>query len=217
MPEKLVLFEIPPSPNSVKARLALNYKGLPFERRPIDFKAESGRAEIIRLSGQPLTPMLLHGERAVWDSAAILRYLDTAFPSSPRLYSEDVETMYAIDGWEKFGRVALMEPLGKVIGQFFSGKVDPALSAEASKEINALTARIEERLADGKFLVGDCLTAADITCAPGVFYAMVPEQFAQEDPAKFLCANFHLGEGRDRTRDWAMRIMQHDGVPEPVG
>ncbi|MHC5062950.1 MAG: glutathione S-transferase family protein, partial [Planctomycetota bacterium] len=63
--------------NNMKVRVALGYKGIPYEFKSID---PADRSRIQDLSGQFLTPVLVHGEQVVADSAAILRYLDLAFP-----------------------------------------------------------------------------------------------------------------------------------------
>ncbi len=40
----------------------------------------------MRISGQHLTPVIEHGEVVLFDSAAILRYLDAAFRETPPLF-----------------------------------------------------------------------------------------------------------------------------------
>ncbi len=155
---ELVLHEIGPSPNSMKARIALRYKGLAFDRKQVD---PNDRAEIVRISGQPLTPVLVHAERVIFDSSAILRYLDGNFRKTPQLYSSDYQEMQAIEKWETHGRTQLMHPVGMVFGEFFSETKDPSKLHEASRLLHERTADIEARLTQGKWLVGDRMTAAD--------------------------------------------------------
>ena len=69
--------------NNFKVRVALGYKGIPYEFRTID---PSDRDEIHRLTGQFLTPVLQHGDVVLFDSAAILRYLEANFRDTPRIY-----------------------------------------------------------------------------------------------------------------------------------
>ena len=71
MSDTIQLYDIAPSPNNMKARIALDYKGLAYERIPVD---PEDRSVVIEISRQPLTPVLVHEGRAIWDSAAILRY-----------------------------------------------------------------------------------------------------------------------------------------------
>ena len=63
------------------AHVALGLKGIPYRFQAID---PQERAEVVRLSKQPLTPVLQHGDVVLSDSAAILRYLDANF-DGPRL------------------------------------------------------------------------------------------------------------------------------------
>ena len=53
--------------NNIKVRVALGFKEIPYEFRTID---PADRSEIVRLSGQHLTPVLVHGDRVLFDSAA---------------------------------------------------------------------------------------------------------------------------------------------------
>jgi glutathione S-transferase len=77
--------------------------------------------------------------------------------------------------------------------------------------MNKHTAAIEKRLDESSWLVGDSMTAADVTAAPSVFYAMLPPEAAQIGPIHaFFATGLKLGEGRDRTREWAKKVMAYD-------
>ncbi len=70
------------SPNSWRVRMALAHKGLSCEVRDVLF----GDIPAIGSSGDKLTiPTLSHQGRLVTDSWEIVRYLDSAFPQTPRL------------------------------------------------------------------------------------------------------------------------------------
>ena len=84
MDRKVTLYDLGPSPNNIKVRLALAYTKIPYEKIPVD---PQDREPLVKVSGQPLAPVMLHGETVVYDSYAILRYLDANFPKTPRLYS----------------------------------------------------------------------------------------------------------------------------------
>ena len=87
----LTLYELPPSPNSIKIRLALGLKQIECERKVIN---PMDRATLVEVSGQPLAPVLVDSgperDRVVFDSFAIMRYLDANHrDQGPRLYSAD--------------------------------------------------------------------------------------------------------------------------------
>jgi glutathione S-transferase len=208
MAEDLRLFDLHPSPNNMKARIALAYKGLSYDMIPVD---PQDRGPVIEASGQPLTPVLMHGDLAVWDSGAILRHLDSAYPETPRLFSDDYAKIAEIEGWEMYGRSQVIEPIGMVIRQFFAGTEEAEVMERASKLLNVVTGRIEDQLNKTEWLAGDRMTAADITCAPCVWYGMVPEEGVEDNPiAPFFRKHLHLGEEREATRTWALKVMAYD-------
>ena len=202
------LYDLAPSPNNMKVRVALNYKGIPFEKIPVK---SNDRAEVIRVSGQPLTPVLLHGDVVVFDSGAILRYLDANFRDTPRLFSEDYRTMVEIETWERLGRGDLSRPVGTIFAQYFTEQRDASQIERASRHLHEVSSTLEDRLAMAEWLVGNRMTAADITIAPMIYYGMLPVEVAGRSPLhRFFGDHLHLGGGRDRTRAWTLKVMAHD-------
>ncbi len=182
--------------NNFKVRVALGYKDIPFEFRRID---PAERADIIRLTGQPMTPIMEHGDVRLFDSAAIVRYLEANFLDTPRLFSEDYPTMREIERWEAFGRTDLSAPLLRLVGMRIAGIVDAEETAVAEREFAAATRTLEQHLTDRDWLVGDSMTAADVTTGPVVFrvldHGLLPAPSSIE-----------------RARAWAWKIMEHDPV-----
>jgi len=162
-PPKLVIYGFETS-NNLKVRLALAYKGIAHEFRTID---PAAREEIIRISGQFLTPVLVHGETVLFDSAAILRYLDANFPDTPKLFGGDKQQQWEIEDWERFGRTALAEPMMTVIHGGVA--VTDAIRAEAEAAFTAAVRRLEAHLDGRQWLVGDTLSAADVTCGAVIY------------------------------------------------
>lgn len=209
MSEKLKLYDLSPSPNNIKVHIALNLKEIPWERIPVDFQE---RSEVVKVSGQPLTPVLVHGDRVIYDSAAILRYLDANFRNTRPLFASDRDTMKVIEEWETFARTELPRPVGMVFQQAFAEKKDPSQFPVGSQLLNELTGRIEDRLAKQRWLAADRITAADVTAAPWVYYGMLPAEAAKLSEIHALFAsNLKLGAGRDRTRAWVSRVMAYNG------
>lgn len=205
----ITMFNLGPSPNNMKVRIAMNYKGIPFDKIDVDFE---DRADVVEASGQPLTPVIKHGDSVVYDSRAILRYLDNNFHDTPPLFSVDRETMQELESEEEYARQKLGAAVGMIFGQAFEPEPDPEVCAEASRMINEVTAPYEERLQNHDFLMGDHMTVVDVTAAPYIFYSMLPpEAGGPENPiVQFFNDNLDLGEGRERTRDWVGRVMSYD-------
>lgn len=172
--------------NNLKVRVALEHKGIDHEFREID---PADRDEVVRISGQHLTPVMVHGDRVLFDSAAILRYLDANFPDTPKLFPGPLTRQWEVEEWESFGRGALAAPMTHIVHTRVSGgEVDEATLDRCRRDLAAALGRLEERLAGRDWLVGDTLTAADITCAAVVHRIRasgilpLPEDLAHVDP-----------------------------------
>ena len=203
----LKLYELPPSPNNVKARIALNYKGLQFERIPVD---PMNRTPVVEVSGQPLTPVLVHKGAVICDSGAILRYLDANFRDTQPLWSSNYDEAHEIEEWELWAKTKLSEPVGLTFREALSGEPDPGVLLKACDLMTEAGARLEHRLTGNEWLVGERMTAADVSCAPLAFLAMISDQGAAQSPIlAFFKENLHLGEGREKTRAWVERVMAY--------
>lgn len=204
---KMKLFTLPPSPYNTKVRLALKLKGLDFETVAVD--GFDGREEIIEASGQPLTPVLMDGDRAVYDSFGILRYLDANFPGT-KLYSADRASQQKIQEWERFG-YQLSAPLGMVAGQAFSGEIDDQQSAEAQVQLDTVPQILEDALANTPYLMGDAPTAADLSLVPFLRYTVEdPKTMPEGTPMRFVAERLRLGSHFPKTQAWVERVMELD-------
>ena len=84
----LRVYRIPFSTNVERVALAAAYKSIPLEWIDVD---PADRSPVVEASGQELVPVLDHDGRIVFDSTAILYYLDELQPE-PRLFtSAEVE------------------------------------------------------------------------------------------------------------------------------
>ena len=193
MSDELVIFGFDTS-NNFKVRVALNYKGIPFVFNRID---PGDRSTVLELSGQPLTPMIVHGNVVLFDSSAIIRYLEANFLDTPRLFPPDRNTIREIERWETFARGPLAEPVLIVVGQRIAGVTDEAGLVRAAEAFAAVAKELEEHLAERDWLVGDQMTAADVFCGPVVFRSISIGAF--ETPSDL-----------PRVHDWADRVMAYD-------
>jgi len=207
MERPLKLYDLAPSPNNIKVRAALAYKKLAYQRIAVD---PAKRAEVVAVSGQPLTPVLLHGDTVVYDSYAITRYLDANFPATPRLYSADRDTMKAIETWELFARAEAGPAISLIFGQFFSPSIDADKVRRANEIINRAAARVEESLAKGEWLVGGAPTAADFAVGTMLYYGVVPEGAIAGNPvAAFFRKHLRI-DNAPKTTAWIGRVMEWD-------
>ena len=67
---------------SLRAWLALRHAGIPFAERPIRLSDENWKEAIAAVSPSRRVPVLLHDERTVWETLAILEYAHELFPDA---------------------------------------------------------------------------------------------------------------------------------------
>ena len=196
MPKPIVVYGFETS-NNFKVRIALRYKGIPFEFRTID---PADRTVPMQLTGQPLTPVLTHGDVVMFDSAAILRYLDANFPDTPRLFGGDYDTLREIEAWEGWARTELAAPLMIMVHQRLAGRDDASERQRAQELLEAACERLESRLSEHQWLVADRLTGADVTCAPVIYRVQV-------------AGILPLPSEIDHTIAWMERVIEYDAGP----
>lgn len=182
--------------NNMKVRVALGYKSIPYRFRAIE---PHNRDEVVRISGQFLTPVLVQGDRVVFDSAAILRYLDVAFQSTPRLFGRTHAEQWEIEDWELFARTQLAGPMMDVVHRRVQGEaVEDAMLDRCSTAFDAAMTGLARRLDDREWIVEDAMSAADITAAAVVFRVRAAGLFPVS----------RLTEAVSR---WVDRVMGYDG------
>jgi maleylacetoacetate isomerase len=89
----LKLYDNPSSNASIRARIILYLKSIPFERVEVDLiegRQPNGRP-FFELNNQGMVPTLVHGDFILTQSIAIAEYLDEIQPH-PRLLPPDVES-----------------------------------------------------------------------------------------------------------------------------
>lgn len=208
MPGPLKLYDLAPSPNNIKVRCALAFKGLKYERILVD---PGNREAVIKASGQPLSPVLLHGETVVFDSYAILRYLDANFRDTPRLYGSDRPTIKAVEQWELFARTDCGPAVSACFGQMREPSPDPAVLKRANEQMERAASRVEETLEKGEWLCGgNAPTAADFTVGTMLYTGAVTEKGVQSMPALAFFRKHLKIERAPKTLAWIARVMEYD-------
>ncbi len=127
MSKPLELYQIGGSPNNLRVRIALGFKGLAYDTWDLPMGTGQfpfDRSRLVELSGQPRTPVLKHGEVVIFDSGGILRYLEANFRDTPRLFREDWAVHGEIEEWEHWVRVTLAPPIRAMFGQALAPAVE---------------------------------------------------------------------------------------------
>jgi glutathione S-transferase len=148
----LTLYYRADDPHSLRTRLVLSEKLLPFSRRVVSVDAP---AELADLSGGEI-PALVDGSFAVTDSAVIAEYLEDAFPK-PALRPFDARGRAVVRGAMRRVESELMASMGDV-GASESLRTDK----RPDEEMSYAFASWEHRLGDHGLLYGMEFSLADV-------------------------------------------------------
>ena len=170
------LYDYYRSSASYRVRIALNMKGLDYERRPINLLESAKKSDDYRaLNPQGFVPMLeIDGHRLV-QSLAIINYLDLRFPTPPLIPTPAAERAHVV-------ALAMMvacdiHPLNNLrVLKYLKGdlghsqeEIDAWYAHWISEGLPALEALAAPRA--GRFLFGDAPTAADVCLVPQLYNA----------------------------------------------
>jgi glutathione S-transferase len=164
------------------ARLALAEKGVDYDPVEIDiFGAHAGDVDYLKLNPFARIPTFRHGDFAVFETAAITRYVDEAFPG-PALQPAEAQARARMTQMISIMDGHLYRPLvwGIYVATDEAAKAHraadaAALSVAMAKSRVALTA-LSELSADGPYLLGDALSLADLHLLPMLAYGCVTTQ-----------------------------------------
>ncbi|QXL83893.1 glutathione S-transferase N-terminal domain-containing protein [Comamonas sp. NLF-1-9] len=173
-PERLQLYSLP-TPNGVKASIALEELGLPYEPHPVSFDTNDQLSpEFLSLNPNNKIPAILDPDGpggqplALWESGAILIYLAE---KTGKLLSRDPAQRYETLQWLMWQ----MGGLGPMFGQLgffhkFAGKEfeDKRPRDRYVNESRRLLGVLDKHLKGRQWLVGDAYGIADIAVFPWV-------------------------------------------------
>jgi len=216
----LKLYELQPSPNCTQVRLALGAKGVPFESVAL---MPSERTPILEEVGVALTPGIRWGDIKLYDSRAIIRFIDLNF-AGPRLFPVDEDQLREVESWERWAREDGIAGLGAAFAIAVGrSEFDQDVLDRAREELTASTARVEQTLAEQPYLVGDALSAADLIVASRMVLVHAPEPIRSAlTKAEFPLWPFfwkHCGVAGERphTQRWLSEIFGHDSLMQGFG
>jgi len=156
------------SPFAWRVMLTLEVKGLTYESKLLEFsKGEHKTPAYLRLNPRGKVPTLKDGEFVVYESIAIMAYLDRKYPDPP-LFGKTAEEAGLI--WRAICECEsyLVSAGDKVVRPIFFGKgldqVDEI--QQAARTIRQELKSVDERLINSNWLVGREISAADINLFP---------------------------------------------------
>jgi glutathione S-transferase len=173
-----IVHSIPGSPFGRSVFAALEEKRANYTLRRVAMRT----ADHLALHPFARIPILQHGDFRLYETQAILRYLDRALPAPP-LTPTDVKTAARMDqlmnvsDWYLFQGVSSVIAFQRVVGPRLMGLTpDEAAIAAAMPKAHTVFDQLARELGDRRYFVGDQVTLADILLASQLdFFRTTPE------------------------------------------
>jgi glutathione S-transferase len=201
----LRVYRIPFSTNVERVALAAGHKGLQLDW--IDMDA-GDRSTVEAVSGQPLVPVLVDGERVVVDSPAIVALLDERVPEPP-LYPADEARRAEVEVFIDWFNRVWKRPPNAIADELEQAEPDFARVTELSAELRSALDRFEALLAGRDYLFGE-FGAADCIAFPFLKYAVLGLPAGDDELFhRVLVDHMPLDGGYPRLTAWVRRVDDH--------
>ena len=183
------------SPYSWRVLLALELKGLPYESHRLHLDLQEHKApQMLAMNPRGRLPVVKDGDYVVFESLAVLYYLDLKYPDPPlfgRSPEEAAVIMRVINEFQAYTEGALM---GIVDALLYDRrpKLGEALT-QAMHHVAGEARTIEGRLSKSDWIVGEAVSAADLMLYPFIrlLHRSLGGPAAQELSARFLPIEVH--------------------------
>jgi glutathione S-transferase len=177
----IVVFGVPGSPFVRSVQMGLEEKGASYRLQAMG-PAESKAPEHLGRHPFGRVPAFQHGDFMLYETQAILRYLDDVLPepalqpAEPRARARMNQIM-GINDWYFFPKVSAVVVFQRIVGPVLLGTTtDEAAIAAAMPMGKTCIGELDRLLGTQPFLAGDRLSIADILLAPQLdFFAATPE------------------------------------------
>ena len=153
-----------------RVQLALEYKRLDYAAHLVDLATQEHKSpHMLRLTPRGRVPVLKDGEYVVFESVAILYYLDRKYPDPPLFGSSAEEggvILRVIEEFQEYIEPHLRAIVGAVDSGTLAGQRDQVTEHMIRVASEART--IEGRLSKSEWIVGDAFSAVDMVIFPGI-------------------------------------------------
>ncbi|WP_429810820.1 glutathione S-transferase family protein [Ensifer sp. B1-9] len=184
-----------------RASIALDEKGVRFERTYIDLKSKPDW--FLKISPLGKVPLLQvpqqDGEAVLFESSVIAEYVEET-QAGPRLHPENALERARHRGWMEFGSSILSELWG------FETAKDQATYEQKRKAIAGKFATVEAALGDGPYFAGAGFSLVDAVFAPIFRYFDLFDTLADHG----------IFNGLDRVRAWRRALSERPSVKAAV-
>ena len=178
---EIVVYGVPGSPFLRSVEMGLREKGAPYRLQAIAPGEHKGEAHLKRHPFGRI-PAFEHDGFILYETQAILRYIDDILPEPPFEPSDPKQAarmnqIVGINDWYLFPKVCAVVVFQRIVGPVLLGlPTDETAIAEALPMGRTCIAALDELLAGQPFLAGERLSLADLHLAPQLdFLAATPE------------------------------------------
>ena len=195
----LQFFGHPFSSYTQKVLIALWADETPFDYRMIE--DPDNMAELKRHSPFGMFPLIVDGERAVFETSIIIEYLQQNFPG-PNRWIPDGDEGLRVRLFDRFFDLYVMNTMQVAVANALrpEGTQDAYGEERARERLHIAYDWLEDNLG-GTWAVGDHFTMADCAAAPSLFYADWVEP---------------IPDNRPRLKAYRARLLAHPIVARAV-
>jgi maleylacetoacetate isomerase len=173
---RIVLYDYFRSSACYRVRIALNLKGVDYEKRPVNLVDSEQKSDAYRaLNPQGLVPMLEIDGHKLTQSVAIINYLDIRYPVPPLIPAAAAERAHVVAmamlvacDIHPLNNLRVLKYLKNELGHS-QEEVDRWYAHWIMEGLPALEAMAAPKA--GKFLFGDAPTGADVCLIPQLYNA----------------------------------------------
>jgi glutathione S-transferase len=178
---EIVIYGVPGSPFVRSVQLVLEEKGQGYR---LDALSPGALRSDDALKRHPFgrVPVIDHGDFRLYETQAILRYVDAIFPEPPLQPTEPrrigrMNQLIGINDWYLFPKVAAVIVFNRIVGPALMGiKPNEAAIADAMPIARTCLNELARLLDEQTFWIGNELSIADLMLAPQLdFLAATPE------------------------------------------
>jgi glutathione S-transferase len=183
MSEEIVIHGVPGSPYLRSALLGLEEKGLPYRLNLIALEARRG-PEYLKLQPFGRIPAMEHGDFRLYETQAMLRYIDTLGPATaPALQPREhhaaarMNQIIGIVDWYVFPMISAGITAERLMSQMFWNRPpDETNIAKALPNARVCINELARLKGNAPFMTGDSVSIADLMLAPHLeFFRATPE------------------------------------------
>ena len=189
------VYSSPFSTNCERVALAAGHKGVEIEWIEVPYE---DRAEVERVSGQSLVPVLVDDDAVLYDSPVIMRRLDERFPQAP-LWPADEARRAEVDVFVDWFNRLWKRPPNLIAAGRDEAKYGPRITQSLDL--------FESLLAGRDYLFAE-FGAADIVAFPFLKYAVLWDDGDEQEFHRILQRWLPI-QGHPRIEAWIHRVRTH--------